>query len=119
MSQDSRKTSRTTTKIEIVFKESRSFVRTYILNISNGGIFIGTETPLPLDAMVTLMVKLPGETDEMEIEGRVVWNNPQGRKNSFPKGMGIQFAKIDPNHAEKIQAFVDKHLKEIQHHSFM
>ena len=64
-------------------------------------------------------MKLPGDSDFMEIEGRVVWNNPKGRKNSFPKGMGIQFMNMSSDHQEKIKVFVDKHRHDIETHSLI
>jgi uncharacterized protein (TIGR02266 family) len=119
MTEARRSSPRATTKIEILFKEPRAFVKAYMLNVSNGGLFVKTENPLPLDTPVILLVKLPEDNDTMEIEGRVVWINSKGRKDSFPKGMGIQFIKMQPEYNQKIDNFVKKHLKEIQNHSFM
>jgi len=117
MEEEKREVPRSPVKIEIMFKEFGSFIRVYMLNVSNGGLFIKTENPLPLDSPVHLKMKLPGEANTMEVEGRVVWNNPKGRKNSFPKGMGIQFVKMLPEYAEKMQGFVEKYRKEIENHS--
>ncbi len=119
MGEEKRQSPRANTKIEIMFKEFGAFIKVYMLNVSNGGLFIKTDNPLPLEAPVLLKLTLPGAPDAMEIEGRVVWNNPKGRKNSFPKGMGIQFIKMAPEHEEIIQGFVDKYRKEIEHHSLM
>lgn len=102
-----------------MFKEFGAFIKVYMLNVTNGGLFIKTDTPLPLDAPVILNLKLPGETDIMEIEGKVIWINPKGRKNSFPKGMGIQFIKMSDENKEKIESFVNKFQKEIQNHSLL
>jgi len=88
-----------------------------MFNISKGGLYVKTDEPLQLDSVVTLKVKLSWEPYEMEIEGRVVWSNPKSRKNSFPKGMGIQFVKLQPNDKEKINEFVEKYSKEIKDES--
>ena len=119
MEQNKRVGVRATTKIEILFKEYGAFVKVYMLNVSNGGLFVKTETPLPLDSPVILKLKLPGEEDMIEIEGRVIWINPKGRKNSFPKGMGIQFEKMSKESEKRIKQFVSKYQKEIQSHSIM
>ena len=119
MNQEKRCVPRVATTIEIMFKEVGSFIKAYMLNVSNGGLFIKADDPLPLDSAVTLRVSLPGESEEMQIQGNVVWNNPRGRKNSFPKGMGVQFVEIKPEHAEKINEFVKKYHKEIKDHSFL
>ncbi|MCP4714575.1 MAG: TIGR02266 family protein [Deltaproteobacteria bacterium] len=119
MAQDKRITPRIATKIEITFKEPKSFIKTYMLNVSNGGVFISTEDPLSLDSQVALIMQLPEQKEQMEITGRVVWNNPRGRKNSFPKGMGIQFVDLSAEHKEIIESFVAKYRKEIEHHSLL
>ncbi len=114
MEQERRSSPRVSTTIEIIFKEPKSFIRAYMLNVSNGGLFIKTEDPLPLDSFVVLKVKIPTDPGDMEIKGRVVWTNPRGRKNSFLKGMGIQFVSLKPADKEKIDAFVEKHFEEIK-----
>ena len=119
MGQEKRGRPRATTKIEITFKEVGGFVKAYMLNVSNGGLFVKAEDPLPLDSPVLLKLTLPGESEEMQIGGCVVWNNPKDRKNSFPKGMGIQFVEIKPEHAKKIEGFVKKYQKEIKARSFL
>ena len=119
MDQEKRSGPRATTKIEIMFKEIGGFIKAYMLNVSNGGLFVKADDPLPLDSPVNLKLTLPGESEEMQIQGRVVWNNPKGRKDSFPKGMGIQFVEIKPEHAEKINEFVKRYHKEIKDRSFL
>lgn len=111
---DKRITQRCETKIDILFKESGAFIRSYMLNISNGGLFLKTEKPLPIDALVTMLIRMPGQTEQMEIQGRVVWSNPRGKNTAFPCGMGIQFAKMKPEHAKVIEDFVAQHQKEIR-----
>jgi type IV pilus assembly protein PilZ len=98
MVEDNRTNRRVETSIDILFRESGSFIKSHTLNVSNGGLFLETEDPLPLDSVVTLRMRLLGETEPMEIQGCVVWSNPKGKNNAFPSGMGIQFKqriKID------------------------
>ncbi len=114
MEDDRRKSKRAVTKIEILFKELASFIKVYMLDVSNGGVFIKTDTPLPLDTPVFLRLKLPGDDEYLEIQGRVVWNNPTRRKNSFPRGMGIQFIEMSDQHAERIKSFVERFRGEIE-----
>jgi len=107
-------------RIEIMFKEYGSFIKVYMLNISNGGLFIRTENPLPLETPVKLRMRLPEETEPLEVEGRVVWNFSKGSKKSFlPKGMGIQFVNMRTEHADKLKAIVDRYKKEIERFSIM
>jgi uncharacterized protein (TIGR02266 family) len=105
--------------IEIEFKKDIDFVTSYMLNISKGGLFLKTDNAYPLDTIVFLRFTMPGDTQPIETEGKVVWCNNNQRKGYFPLGMGIKFLKLEPNDAEKIKKFVGEHLSQIQHHSFL
>lgn len=119
MSQNAGTNERTSVHMKVVYKESISFIKSYIMNINGGGLFIKTATPLPLDSKVTLSLTLPGDTEVMDLEGIVVWTNPKGGKNSFPKGMGVKFLNIKSEHAEKINKLVKEHKKEIENFSLI
>jgi type IV pilus assembly protein PilZ len=98
MGEESRENQRFESNIEILYESSGAMIQSHTLNISNGGLFLETEYPLPVGSEVTLRMVLPGETEPIEIQGCVVWSNPRGNKNNFPSGMGIQFRnriKID------------------------
>ena len=110
---------RAVVKIEIEFKHTIDFVSSYMLNISKGGLFIKTDEALPLDTIVFLRFTLPGDTKLIETEGKVVWCNTKGGKGYFPKGMGVKFLRLNPDDAEKINKFVEKHFAQIQSHSFL
>jgi type IV pilus assembly protein PilZ len=110
---------RAVAKIEIEFKEIIDFVTSYMINISNGGLFIRTDDAFLLDTIVFLRFTMPGDTKHIETEGKVVWCNTKGGKGYFPKGMGIKFMKLDSDDAEKIKKFVEKHFAQIQSHSFL
>ncbi len=107
-------------RIEIMFKEFGSFIKVYMSNIVNGGLFIRTENPLPIDAPVLLRMRLPEEQEAIEVSGRVVWSFVRGSKKAFlPKGMGIQFVDMAPQHADKIKRIVQQFKSEIERSSIM
>ena len=117
MAENKRESPRVATNIEIKFRETGSFVRSYMLNVTNGGIFLKTEKPLIIDAEVTMHIQLPDDQETMTIEGRVVWANTKSK--AFPAGMGIQFTQITSEHKDKIKAFVNANLKEIKSSSIL
>jgi type IV pilus assembly protein PilZ len=107
-------------RIEILFKEYGSFIRVYMPNIVNGGLFIRTDNPLPLDSPVLLRMRLPEETADIEVNGRVVWSFNKGSKKAFlPKGMGIQFVNMPAEYAQKIKKIADRFRSEIERSSIM
>ncbi len=117
MTESPRESPRIATNIEIKFREKGSFIKSYMLNVNNGGLFLKTPKPLALDAEVTMLIQLPDDPETMTIEGRVVWSNAKAK--SFPAGMGIQFTKLLDEHQEKIKVFVEANRKEIQKVSLM
>ena len=115
--EDKRTSPRVAPNIEIVFRESGSFIKSYMLNVSGGGIFIRTDRPLPLDSALAIKMQLPGDSEKMPVQGKVVWSN--GHSKAFPAGMGIQFTEVAPGHKEKIDAFVQAHLQDIRKKSIL
>jgi len=109
---------RAVAKIEIEFKEIIDFVSSYLLNVSNGGLFVRTAETCPLDSIVFLRFTMPGDTQPIETEGKVVWCN-MGGKRYFPKGMGIKFLKLKDADNEKIKKFVEEHFAQIKSHSVL
>jgi len=119
MSEVIRDNDRASIPMEISYKESGSFIKSYIINVSGGGLFIKTATPLHLDSKVTLSLTLPDDSEVMLIEGVVVWTNPRGGKNSFPRGMGIKFVNMKKEYSEKIYKLVKDHKKDIENYSLL
>ena len=73
---------RVTTKIEIKFGDTGALIKSYMINVSNGGLFIKTDKPFNLDTLILLKFSLPDDPDSIEIEGKVVWSNPKGGKDN-------------------------------------
>ena len=117
MSDNTRASARIATNIEIKFREKGSFIRSYMLNANNGGLFLKTNNPLKIDSEVSMLIQLPDDSETMSIAGRVVWTNPKSK--AFPAGMGIQFTNMLLEHREKIKIYVDANRKEIQRLSLL
>ena len=65
-----------------------------VQNISRGGVFVHTTTPLPVgtELQITVRVITPfGDAQEIESQGKVVWVSTRGGD----EGMGLTFTKID------------------------
>jgi uncharacterized protein (TIGR02266 family) len=71
------------------------FLSNHVSNISRGGLFIQSPTPMPLDAEVSLVLRLPGYARPILAKGRVVWNYDvrKGTSRIVP-GSGIRFVDI-------------------------
>jgi type IV pilus assembly protein PilZ len=79
----------------------------YVLNVSEGGVFVRSDRPLPLDADVDLVLTLPtGYT--VQARGRVVWNHDLTKE--APQGMGgsgIRFVDMPPEDRALLHDYVD------------
>jgi uncharacterized protein (TIGR02266 family) len=67
----------------------------YVLNLSEGGVFVKSDRPLPLDAEVDLVLTLP--TGSMiKAVGRVVWNHDLAKEAPHDSrgGAGIRFVDM-------------------------
>ena len=73
------------------------FVSNHVCNISKGGLFIRSETPLPLNSEVSLVLRLPETEQCIRATGRVIWNYDiqKGTTRIIP-GSGIRFLDMPP-----------------------
>ncbi len=82
-----------------------------IENVSRSGLFVRTDSPLPLKARVKLVFSIVKEDPDGEtkiapvsVKGEVVRHTEGGEKEISGPGMGIRFIDIDP----KTQTFIDE-----------
>ena len=73
-------------------------------NINEGGLFIESESLLPLDEQVQLQFQLPGVDDPFKVSGRVAWVREAGIDG--PQGMGVEFENLDADARLRIDEIV-------------
>ncbi len=68
----------------------------YATSLSDGGLYIETESQLPLGSQVKVRFRLPDRETLHEIEGRVCWANaPQDCVSHHAPGVGVEFTDGD------------------------
>ncbi len=72
--------------------------------ISEGGLFLKTNTPLPEGALVTVRIGLPGVEQSFTVLAQVVRTVRGGMLRD--SGMGLKFVDIGANHRELIAQYV-------------
>ncbi len=84
------------------------FVANHVSNISKGGLFIRSDKPLPLEAEVSLVLRLPEAGLCIRAKGRVVWNYdmPKGTSRIVP-GSGIRFLDMSPADRTTLEGYID------------
>ena len=55
-----RKSPRTPVMIPVDYSTVDAFFSEFTTNINEGGMFVGTEQPHPVDTLVTVSIRLPG-----------------------------------------------------------
>lgn len=71
-------------------------------NLSEGGMFLRTSTPLALGSKAVLRF---GADDAIEAIAVVVWARLEG--DSGPPGMGLKFDLVDTNRLERIRRIIE------------
>jgi uncharacterized protein (TIGR02266 family) len=84
-----RKNSRIPVSLEVTFDSGEQVLSSYLFDIGEGGIFIGTPDPLEEGSPIRLCFHLPGMSNSLLVMGTVIWR--QGSGDSSRPGMGIKF----------------------------
>jgi uncharacterized protein (TIGR02266 family) len=91
---DRRKAERENFKVPVDYSAVDAFFSEFTTNINEGGMFVETETPPPLDATVQLQIRLPDLQTPIKLGGRVAWVSDG--KGEGPPGMGVEFQDLTP-----------------------
>ncbi|MDB4975262.1 MAG: hypothetical protein JWN48_3603 [Myxococcaceae bacterium] len=94
------------TSISVDYSSGDTFLFSYIQNISEMGIFIRSDTPMPVGTVLELRFTPDGQTP-MQLLGEVTWINPyRPFGDNLNPGMGVRFRDLQPDLREKIVALV-------------
>jgi uncharacterized protein (TIGR02266 family) len=80
----------------------------FSINLSTGGLFLETASPLPVHTPLSVEFKIPANESSIKCRAKVAWvNNPEFMKNlSLPGGMGIQFIDLTIDEMNSIRAYL-------------
>ena len=97
-------------RIDVNYGNVGLFHTNSILNISQGGLFIQTDSPLDLGTEIEVTFTLPGSTREIRATGLVVWRHAptHSKISSHTPGMGIKLKRIAAQDLALIREFVEK-----------
>jgi uncharacterized protein (TIGR02266 family) len=86
---------------EIRFSSDSPPITARIADLSEGGVFVDTVTPLEEGATVSVSFYLPGDSPESPVTGtgRVAWSQAT-------VGMGIEFDVLDEGGRRRIKTFL-------------
>lgn len=103
---DRRSYERFEAQIQIDYRSDENFLFSYIQNISEMGIFIRSDSPLPVGTRLDLRFGLDGDS-RLELQGEVVWINPyRPHGENLNPGMGVRFSNLTPDLRERVVELV-------------
>ena len=93
--------------IRVDEQTSSMFTAGRVTNISRGGLFMETPTPLPIQSKVELALQLPEIRTVLNVHGRVVWTYDIRRSNSqIMTGSGIKFENMTPEQRQVLEWYL-------------
>ncbi|MDJ0765909.1 MAG: PilZ domain-containing protein [Myxococcota bacterium] len=109
MAKDGRRDPRQPIALEIRFKSATlaDFVNRHSRDISRGGIFVKTKSPMPSGTLIKFDVSIGDNQSIIQGVGRVVWRRLEDTSEDAPAGMGIKFIKLDPTSQDNLNAILE------------
>ena len=83
-------------RIRLRFASFDAFIDKFAPNVTRGGVFIASRTPLPIGATFAFEIQLAGGEVALAGDGKVTWVkafDPAAPQK--PHGMGVQFLRLD------------------------
>ena len=98
MGTETRKSTRAPASLKVRFRAATvgQFIEQQLANLSTGGIFIRSKTPLPRGTLLVFEFQLEDGASLIKGVGRVVWTRSPEASGDEPPGMGIKFIRIEP-----------------------
>lgn len=95
------------TSVAVDYASGETFLFAYLKNISEMGIFIRSNSPLPIGTRLRLRFHVDDEGEPLVLAGEVTWINEfkEGGDNLNP-GMGVRFIELTPERREQVVALV-------------
>lgn len=101
-------------EIPVAYRTVGSFLSDWATNISQGGLFINTRTPLPVGTTVRILLQLPGVPFPHELQGRVIRIASFGNGANQVPGMAIEFIGLDDVRRRELELFVARLRRDLE-----
>lgn len=95
------------THLHVDVASGDAFLFAYVTNISEMGIFIRSDDPLPVGTELRLRIAPNDGGPPLELGGMVVWINPLRPTGDNPNpGMGVRFDALSAEQRERLVSLV-------------
>ena len=90
--------------LRLSFKTDDDLRQVYISNLSSGGVFVRTRSPLPIGTDVVMEISVSDEAP-IVIRGKVVWERLTEQGQAGETGFGVRFQEpVDPRLLAMVKA---------------
>lgn len=105
---DGRTEPRVMKSLSVSFKDKQSFLMAYTSNISTGGLFVKTNSPLEQNEQFLLKLQLADFPQPLKLKSQVVWaNKDTSGADKRPVGMGVKFIDAAGSDLQTLKKYVD------------
>ena len=102
---------RVPTAMDVTFEDARGFERAYLRNISEGGVYLETDRPLPMGTRFELSINIADRGERVQLQVEVVWVNAHPSPSSgLEPGVGVAWLDLSPEDKARIKAIVHRAL---------
>lgn len=101
---ETRRFDRAPLSLEVHYRTQGSFLVSYSLNLSKGGLFLETQDLLPVGTELTVRFTIPGADQVVETLAKVMWVRRATSDDGLPPGLGLQFDRLE----ESIGKIIDR-----------
>lgn len=91
--------------VEIKFGSGLEFYEGLSLSLNRGGLFVKTETLLPIDSILDLTIVIEDLHIKFALNAKVIWINPR-ETSARPIGMGLKFPKLSNDQRALLEEFM-------------
>jgi type IV pilus assembly protein PilZ len=99
-----RRHERASISLEVEFRTTGSFLVSYSLNLSKGGLFLDTPDLLPVGSRLAVRFVIPGADLTVETDAEVMWVRSTVSDEGLPPGMGLRFEHLE----DRLGALIDR-----------
>jgi uncharacterized protein (TIGR02266 family) len=110
---DRRDSIRVPVKLRLSFSSLGAIRQCLMTNVSRGGVFVSTATPLPLGTKIRLWIQVGDSGEEIEVEGEVASHNAGPGLLSDETGMGVRFVHLSEEQAKAVDNLYEHNLMRV------
>ncbi len=106
-----RRSVRVPTRLAVTFRDQQELRSSLLTNLSRGGVFISTEHPAAMGAMLLLRIEIASTGELLEVPAQVVTLNVSQDLSRPQRGMGLRFLPNSEELERKLDELYEHQLK--------